>query len=205
MDADDTPAGRFRRLCTTSCPSYGEVLHALAAELGATGAAPPDLDRLDDQARLLFGAAGQSARDRARRLSAVAFGTLGYATTLDGGVSELLLPDVVAARRGHPAVVAAAVAELGRRAGMRTVVARCATSWYAGTGDAHGVLLIEVGPHGAGAAPGQDGPGKASPNRSPQAVCAHALAREVLGLVRARSGGDAALRSRAAALHAELP
>jgi hypothetical protein len=198
MPTDPPDRRRFRRLCATSCPPYADVLAAAAAELGAA-ARPSDVTAaLDDHARALFGLARVAPGLRPQRLAAVAFGELGYRVRTTDEGDDLLLPAVVAARRGDPSVVAAVLADLGRRAGVPVVVAGCPARWYVGTGSHGRLFLLDVGP--------RDLHARAAPQRA-AVLCAHALVREVLLLVaqRAHRSGDRERARRADSLVGDLP
>ncbi len=198
MDRDPLAHSQFDRLGRASCPPYEDLLAAAARDLGAHDV-PGALAQLDDQARLLFGAARDPAREHVSRLAHAAFEELGYRSTAGNDVDELMLPQVVGTRRGHPAMLAAVLAGLGRRAGLATVVAACPTRWYVGAGDATAHYLVEIGRRTTVALP-------ANPLRA-EAMCAHAVARELIELLHERLVADGDLdRARCAhALAGSLP
>lgn len=197
MDADPLTGPDFARLRRAPCPPYEDLLAAAATEIDPGG--PPALPALDDQARELFGVAALPAEDLAVRLAGTAFGTLGYGR--GAGVRALLLGHVVRTRRGDPAVLAALLAGLGRRAGASTLVAACPSRWYAGVGDGRQVFLVETGLRhlASGDVPARP--------RSARPVCAHVLAAEVLARLGTalHAAGDHSRAQHAATLARALP
>jgi transglutaminase-like putative cysteine protease len=139
-------------------------------------------DRLDELARPLF-AVEASGRSRAAALADLVDGAF---RPDPGPIPGLWLDDVLAARRGHPVLIAAVAAELGRRAGWETRVCSSRTAWYAGLLDTDRLWLIDTA--------GDGGSTPATVRRH----CAHELAFVVLtGLAeRFRSPREAA-RARA--------
>jgi hypothetical protein len=146
---------RFAELAASPCPPAAELLIALAAEFDAVDAAAVQ-ERLDEQARALFGLAGLALIDRAQRLAAALATGLGLEPLADDPAG-LLIHRVLETRRGHPAMLAAIGAELGGRAGVRACVYSSLSRWFIGLTDAdQRVLLVdaELG-EGSGLVPGQ--------------------------------------------------
>lgn len=121
-----------------ACPSLAETLLAVVAAWRPVDRV--DLDgQLDQMARALF-AAGPDGSERARTLAAFLTRELRPdARSVDG----LWLDEVLATRRGHPVLIAALAAELGRRAGWQISVCSTPTAWYAGLVDGDVLWLIE--------------------------------------------------------------
>jgi hypothetical protein len=169
----------------TTCPAVADVL------LFMTGAyqrvEPHVIDGyLDELARPLFGV---STPARAERLAA----QLAEFTVDEHSVAGLWLDEVVQWRHGHPMVIAAVGAEIGRRAGLDAGVFSTPHDWYAGVIDGDHLWLIDFG----------------EPSGAPQELrrhCGHELAFAALsGLAARYTGPDAErLRRRAARMRDRL-
>lgn len=175
------------------CPPLGEALTSVVAAWRPVDHAALDA-RLDGFARPLF-AAPPDGKARADALAELMAG--GFRPD-PGPAAGLLLDDVLETRRGHPVLIAAVAAELGRRAGWN--VAACSTprAWYAG-------LLVDDGLWMIDATGGADTPEEVRRH------CAHELVFAVLtGLAERLTGpGEAAraeaLRERLAVFPAPQP
>jgi hypothetical protein len=192
---DDDPAGvtaeeAFAAMTHHTCPPLAETLVAVAAVWRPVSLA--DLDaRLDQLARPLF-AVEPTGEERASALAAHVSGTLRPdAHSADG----LFLDEVLASGRGHPVLIAAVAAELGRRAGWAIAVYSSPTAWYAGLLD--GGMLWLVDPTSAAGGP-----------ETPTIVrrhCAHELAYAVLtGLAERLAGPRNRVRARELREHLAL-
>ena len=122
----------FTRLATGGCPPLADLLLALAAEFRDVDAAAADA-RLDELALPLFGLAGGDLRAAAARLATLLDTDPGFDADR-ASVAGLWLDSVLEARAGHPLVLAALTAEVGRRAGLPTHVLSAPTGWYAARG-----------------------------------------------------------------------
>jgi hypothetical protein len=184
----------FTRLATGGCPPLADLLLALAAEFrdvdsGAAGS------RLDELALPLFGLAGGDLRAAACRLAAMLDTEPGFDTdrvSVDG----LWLDSALETRTGHPLVLAALAAEVGRRAGLPVHVLSAPVGWYAGLADGERLWLVDATMDGRRAHPW-----------SLRRHCAHELAfAALLGLSeRFERLGDTRRASRAALLRSRLP
>jgi hypothetical protein len=175
--------GTFAALAQQRCPAVGDVL------LVMTGAFQEvDLDamdaRLDELARPLFDVPAEA---RAGRLAE----QLGRFALDEHSVGGLWLDEVVRSERGHPMLVAAVGAELGRRAGLDAGVFSTPTVWYAGVVDGERLWLIDLGEPTADSA---------SP-RTLRRHCGHELAFAALSGLAARFDGPDADRLRRRAAH----
>lgn len=135
------------------------------------------LERLDDVARGLFGAAGLTGREQGDRLADALTGELGLRPVTHDH-RALLVDQALATRRAHPLVIAALGHELARRAGFAARICRARSDWWvaipgddvltaiscnAGTPSPHGplralcphqlafALLAQLGHHGPAA------------------------------------------------------
>ncbi len=105
-----------------------DALIALAERFAGCGRAAV-LERLDDAARGLFGAAEQSPREQARRLAAALTDELGL-RPVTHEPEALLVDRALATRRAHPRVIAAVGHELARRAGFTARICRARSDWW---------------------------------------------------------------------------
>ena len=80
------------------------------------------LERIDDAARPIFGAADESLFAQADALADVITNRLGFRVDV-GGWRTLLLGDALVDRQAHPLLLASLAHELARRAGLDSVVA----------------------------------------------------------------------------------
>jgi hypothetical protein len=184
----------FSRLACGGCPPLADLLLALAAEFRAVDAAAADA-RLDALALPLFGAASDSPRSAASRLARVLDREPGFdadRTSLAG----LWLDAVLDARAGHPLLLAAVAAEVGRRAGLAVHVLSSPTGWYAGLTDGERLWLIDTT---------MDGRRPDAWNMRPH--CAHEVAfAALLGLTeRFERLGDTRRAGQATLLRGRLP
>src|SRR4051812_14486428 len=185
----------YAALVAGPCPPMAELLLSAAGVLadGEHDAATPE--RLDEDARHLFGIAAQPADEAARSLAVVLARELGYVVRRDGPRS-LLLPDVVRRREGHPVLLAAIATELVRRAGGASCVVSATTGWHVGLGGEDDAVLVAM---------------EGSPSHAARAMarrcCGHEVARVALhGLERAYGErGDEDAARRAAGLRTLLP
>jgi regulator of sirC expression with transglutaminase-like and TPR domain len=141
----------FTRLATGGCPPLADLLLALAAEFRDVDAAAADA-RLDDLALPLFGLGGGDLRTAAARLATVLDTEPGFDADRVS-VAGLWLDSALEARSGHPLVLAALIAEVGRRAGLPTHVLSAPTGWYAGLADGERLWLIDATMNGGRADP----------------------------------------------------
>jgi regulator of sirC expression with transglutaminase-like and TPR domain len=143
-DEHRTGEQAFTAISHEACPSVAETLLAVVAAWRPVDHLVLD-GELDQMARALFGAE-PDGRERSRTLAAFLTRELRPdATSAEG----LWLDEVLATRRGHPVMIAALAAELGRRAGWEISVCSTPTAWYAGLVDGDVLWLIE--PTGAAA------------------------------------------------------
>jgi hypothetical protein len=191
---DDQTDRPFEQLAAGACPSYLELMLALGTEFSPVDAAAVR-DRVDDDSRALFGVAALPPLQRADRLAEVLARELGFSTDAGGGATGLLLHEVVARRRGHPALVAAIGAELALRAGVPAGVYASPRRWFTGIGA--GEELVVLDPSLAD--------GSADAPDELRAACAHELAFCVLcglGAAYTQQGDDAAARHAGRLRHA---
>jgi hypothetical protein len=128
----------FTAISHEACPSLAETLLAVVAAWRPVDHVGLD-GQLDQMARALF-AAPPDGRARARALAGLLTRELRPdARSVDG----LWLDEVLATRRGHPVLMAALGAELGRRAGWQISVCSTPTAWYAGLVDGDVLWLVE--------------------------------------------------------------
>src|SRR3954468_152129 len=182
----------FTRLATGGCPPIADLMLALAAEFHDVDTDAADC-RLDELALPLFGLAGGDHRVAAARLANVLDTDPGFDADRSS-VAGLWLDAALEARAGHPLVLAAIAAEVGRRAGPAAPRLSAPTGWYAGLADGERLWLIDTTMDGRRADPW-----------SLRRHCAHELAfAALLGLSeryervgdRQRAGHAALLRSR---------
>ena len=184
----------FTRLACGGCPPVADLLLALAAEFRDVDTEAADA-RLDELALPLFGLAGGELRIAAGALANVLDTEPGFDADRTS-VAGLWLDSVLEARAGHPLVLAAIAAEVGRRAGLPVHVLSAPTGWYAGLGDGDRLWLVDTTMDGRKADPW-----------SLRRHCAHELAfAALLGLSeRYERLGDAQRAGRAALLRSRLP
>jgi regulator of sirC expression with transglutaminase-like and TPR domain len=189
MDADG-----FTRLASGGCPPLADLLLALAAEFREVDTEAADA-RLDQLALPLFGLASGELRLAACRLAEVLDTDPGF-NAERASVAGLWLDRVLETRSGHPMVLAAIAAEVGRRAGLAVHVLSAPTGWYAGLADGDRLWLVDATMDGTRADPW-----------SLRRHCAHELAfAALLGLSdRYERAGDARQAGRAALLRSRLP
>jgi len=162
-DEQRTSEQAFTAISHEACPALAETLLAVVAAWRPVDRVHLD-GQLDQMARALF-AVPPEGRERARALAALLTRELHRdARSVDG----LWLDEVLATRRGHPVMIAALGAELGRRAGWEISVCSTPTAWYAGLVDGEVLWLVE---------PTGDAAGVPSTVRR---HCAHELAYVVL-------------------------
>lgn len=87
------------------------------------------LDRLDEAARALFGAASLPPRERADRLADALVRDLALQPVTHDH-RALLVDRALAGRRAHPLVIAAVGHEIARRAGFAARICRAGTDWW---------------------------------------------------------------------------
>ena len=184
----------FTRLATGGCPPIADLMLALAAEFRDVDRDAAD-QRLDELALPLFGLAGGDLRVAAARLANVLDTDPGFdadRTTVAG----LWLDAALEARAGHPLVLAALTAEVGRRAGLQVHVLSAPTGWYAGLADGERLWLVDATMDGSRADPW-----------SLRRHCTHELAfAALLGLTeRFERLGDTRRASQATLLRSQLP
>jgi len=184
----------FTRMACDTCPPVAELLLALASEFREVDTEAADA-RLDDLALPLFGAASADLREAAGALAGVLDTSPGFDADRTS-VAGLWLDCALEARAGHPLVLAAITAEVGRRAGLPVHVLSAPTGWYAGLADGDRLWLIDATMDGRKADPWEL-----------RRHCAHELAfAALLGLSeRYERVGDAQRAGRAAELRSRLP
>ena len=132
----------FTRLASGGCPPIADLMLALAAEFRDVDADAVDA-RLDELALPLFGLAGGDLRVAAARLADILDTDPGFDADRSS-VAALWLDSALEARAGHPLMLAALVAEVGRRAGLDVHVLSAPTGWYAGLGDGERLWLVDA-------------------------------------------------------------
>jgi Transglutaminase-like superfamily len=132
----------FTRLATGGCPPIADLLLALAGEFHDVDTDAADR-RLDDLALPLFGLAGGDLRIAAARLANLLDTEPGFDADRTS-VAGLWLDAALEAHAGHPLVLAALVAEAGRRAGLQVHVLSAPTGWYAGLADGERLWLVDA-------------------------------------------------------------
>ena len=125
---------------------------ALAAEFRDVDADAAD-QRLDELALPLFGLAGGDLRVAAARLATVLDTENRASTPTARSVAGLWLDAALEARAGHPLMLAAVTAEIGRRAGLAVHVLSAPTGWYAGLADGERLWLVDATMDGTTADP----------------------------------------------------
>jgi regulator of sirC expression with transglutaminase-like and TPR domain len=182
----------FSRLACGGCPPVADLLLALAAEFRDVDAAAAD-ERLDELARPLF--SFREPRAAAFALARVLDREPGFDAER-ASVGGLWLDGVLEARAGHPLILSAIAAELGRRAGMAVHILSTSTGWYAGLTDGERLWLVDTTMDGR--------PVDASRLRR---HCTHELAfAALLGLSeRFERLGDTRRAGKAALLRRQLP
>src|SRR5690349_12398229 len=184
----------FTRLACDGCPPAADLLLALAGEFRDVDIEATDA-RLDELALPLFGAATGDRQSAASALAAVLDTDPGFDADR-ASVAGLWLDVALEARAGHPLVLAAIAAEVGRRAGLPIHILSAPTGWYAGLADGERLWLIDTTMDGRRADPW-----------SLRRHCAHELAfAALLGLgERYERVGDRQRAGRAALLRSRLP
>jgi hypothetical protein len=184
----------FTRLASGGCPPIADLMLALAAEFHDVDAGAADA-RLDELALPLFGLAGGDQRAAATRLAAVLDAEPGFDADR-ASVAGLWFDAALEAHTGHPLVLAAITAEVGRRAGLAVHVLSAPTGWYAGLADGERLWLVDATMDGSTADPW-----------SLRRHCTHELAfAALLGLSeRFDRLGDTRSSAKAALLRARLP
>src|SRR5262245_50409168 len=184
----------FTRLACGGCPPVAELLLALAAEFRAVDTDAADA-RLDELALPLFGLAGGELRTAASALANVLDTDPGFDADRSS-VAGLWLDSALEARAGHPLVLAAIAAEVGRRAGLPVHVLSAPTGWYAGLADGDRLWLVDTTMDG-----------RRADAWSLRRHCAHELAfAALLGLSeRYERVGDTQRAGHAALLRSRLP
>ena len=137
-DEHRTSEQAFTAISHEACPSLAETLLAVVAAWRPVDHLYLDA-QLDQMARALFDAEPHG-RERARTLASFLTRELHPDA---GSVDGLWLDEVLATRRGHPVMISALAAELGRRAGWAISVCSTPTAWYAGLVDGDVLWLIE--------------------------------------------------------------
>jgi hypothetical protein len=165
----------FAALTRRSCPPLGEALCAVAAAWRPISWSALD-GRLDQLALPLFGAE-PGGRERAGALAELLVAGFRREPRSVGG---LWLDRVLDTRRGHPVLLAAVGAELGRRAGWEVMVCSSPSAWYAGLH--HDGVLWLVDPTG-------EASGAAAP-KTVRRHCAHEVAFVVLTGLAERFAGS---------------
>jgi hypothetical protein len=184
----------FTRLAGGGCPPIADLMLALAAEFRDVDAEAVDA-RLDELALPLFGLAGGDLRVAAARLADVLDTDPGFDADRSS-VTALWLDTALETRAGHPLILAAMTAEIGRRAGLDVHVLSAPTGWYAGLGDGERLWLVDATMDGRKADPW-----------SLRRHCTHELAfAALLGLSeRFERLGDTRRAGHAALLRSRLP
>jgi Transglutaminase-like superfamily len=142
-DRDGVSAQAFERLAAAGNPPRGELLSVLGAAVDGRAVSGVVDFALDDLGRRLFGPSATPAAEAAGRLGELLSQDPRFA--IDHGDPRALMLDWVLAQRvGHPLMLAVAMAEAGRRAGMRTGVFSSRHAWYAGVSDADGLWIVET-------------------------------------------------------------
>ncbi len=132
---------RFSHLACGGCPPVADLMLALAAEFHAVDAEAAD-ERLDELARPLFEVAG-SPRAAASALARVLDRDPGFDAERTS-VGGLWFDAALASGAGHPLVLAAIAAEIGRRAGLDVHVLSTSTGWYAGVAGEDRLWLVDT-------------------------------------------------------------
>jgi hypothetical protein len=191
----NTHASQFSVLARSGDPPFDRLLLALAAEFHPVdrGAA---LEELDELARPLFGIAAMEPR-AAGELIATELGRHLRARQSSADARDLFLDHVLHDGRGHPAVLAAAYAEIARRAGVPMALLSSPDAWFAALMGEDGAVLVD--PAGNTDA--------LRPNLTLHRHCAHGLAHSVLCALtgRFRALGSAGQARRALELRLQLP
>ncbi len=184
----------FTHLASGGCPPIADLMLALAAEFRDVDEDLVDA-RLDELALPLFGLADGDQRVAAARLADILDTDPGFDADRSS-VAALWLDSALEARAGHPLMLAAVVAEVGRRAGLDVHVLSAPTGWYAGLGDGERLWLVDATMDGRAADPW-----------SLRRHCTHELAfAALLGLSdRFERLGDARRAGHASLLRSRLP
>ena len=179
----------FIRLATGGCPPIADLMLALAAEFHDVDTGAAD-QRLDELALPLFGLAGGDLRVAAARLAGILDTDPGFDADRSS-VAALWFDAALEARAGHPLMLAAVTAEVGRRAGLAVHVLSAPTGWYG-----ERLWLVDATMDGSKADPW-----------SLRRHCTHELAfAALLGLSeRFKRAGDRHGSAKAALLRSRLP
>jgi hypothetical protein len=129
-----------RAACSTT--SSIDLQLAIAGEFGPEDAVATH-GLLDDFALALFGMAGSEPHAQADRLMRLMARELHFAVHGDDP-EQLLLPRVVATRRGHPLMLAIVASELAQRAGIAVTVYSSPERWFVGFDAGDHVLLLDA-------------------------------------------------------------
>jgi regulator of sirC expression with transglutaminase-like and TPR domain len=184
----------FTHLASGGCPPIADLMLALAAEFRDVDEDFVDA-RLDELALPLFGLADGDQRVAAARLADILDTDPGFDADRSS-FGALWLDSALEARAGHPLMLAALIAEIGRRAGLDVHVLSAPTGWYAGLGDGERLWLVDATMNGRKADPW-----------SLRRHCTHELAfAALLGLSdRFERLGDVQRASHATLLRSRLP
>ena len=185
----------FGRLAALPNAPLDRLLLTLASEFRPVDRRAAD-ERLDELALPLFGLAALGSEERGRELVQTLVLQAGFAPA-GPGIDGLMFDQVLARRRGHPALLAAVFVEVARRAGVEVSLLSDADDWYAGVEDEGELVLVATGPAHA------DWNGPPGVRRR----CPHQLCHLVLDdLARAlEAEGDLAASDHAAWLQTLLP
>lgn len=107
------------------------------------------LDRLDELARPLFGAAELGAEAIAWRVAGALWQDAGLRPSSIGR-DALFVDRTLRSRRGHPALLAAIYAEAARRAGISLCLLSSSDAWFVGVEDGAELILVDPAPPPAG-------------------------------------------------------
>lgn len=143
----------FADLLRRSCLSRLDLQLAIAGEFGRADAVATH-GLLDDHARALFALPGRDPETQALALMRVMTSDLRFAARA-GEPGDLLLPQVLRTRRGHPLTLAIIACELALRAGIGAGVYSSQTRWFVGLRGERQLLLLDAALAGDDHAPAQ--------------------------------------------------